>query len=124
MDIPSVRAAATFRARCAGMAPRVCHHGFTLVSCQEGSSDTARGGTLTGPFEGPHRKRTVKAHHREDDARQTPGTDQLCESPGRAGDGPGCKLAVACRESTAYPVREIVHPLDSLTGGASYAYNV
>jgi hypothetical protein len=23
-----------------------------------------------------------------------------------------------------YPVREIVHPLDSLTGGASYAYYV
>jgi len=77
MAIPSGRAASTFRARGAGMAPRVCHHGLTRVSCQEGSSDTARGGTRAGPFEGPHRQRTVKAHHREDDERQSPSTVQL-----------------------------------------------
>ena len=62
--------------------------------------------------------------HTEKRTKADSGTVHLCEFPGRAGGVPGLKLAVACRDSTAYPVREIVQPLDSLTGGASYAYYV
>ena len=57
MAIPAVRAASGFPLpRCgAGMAPYVCHHGLTLVSCHEVSSGKVGGVTMAGPFEGPER---------------------------------------------------------------------
>jgi hypothetical protein len=57
MAIPAVRAASGFSLpRCgAGMAPQVCYHGITLVSCHEVSSGTVAGVTIAGPLEGPER---------------------------------------------------------------------